>query len=498
MLYKFTMQYPETKPLDTETYGKTVIMSGFDSIHEVETAYKTGVRDICVTYQMIGRLEEEELFNLFEKFNIVVLDANSMDFVKITGNAEAYQAMVNMFVTFFEANINLFTFAIEPKHIISVLGEDTYLDYREEFAARDLPIFPLLQHESLQFTKDNILDKVTHVVFESTDHFNLSTYRSFENACVEAGVQIVTKNMNHPYRINKSKMSIVITDGWKHGTKYGTTYLYSEQTDDLMVYDAKNKVATRNKHREDIEALGVDFQALTQDVPVAYEHLNTLSWLRYRDKLAVSAHNVTWLDPVDYAKLLEMTVARTHTDPSFRELAIHQEAVDKARELVVRENPEMAEQPNKLKFIDPRQFISAPCNNCAVKDFCPEFKAGSNCVYTSTAMVNTREDLRNALGSVFTMALQRLQQAAFQERMLGNELSPEVSKEIAEFFKNAKIYNEIQKEGSITVGVKDANGRIITAEGDMGSVGNDVVRQLTDAMMTNRPQRTINVDAQSE
>ena len=98
------------------------------------------------------------------------------------------------------------------------------------------------------------------------------------------------------------------------------------------------------------------------------------------------------------------------------------------------------------------------CNNCFLQDSCPSFNPGHSCAYSMPVQIQTKEQLKAVLTAVVEIQTQRVLQARFAEEITGQELTPEVGREMDRLFGlTAKTQEIMENHDSLKITV-DARG----------------------------------------
>lgn len=489
MLLKFNREYPDSRILEYGVLGKRIILSGFDTLSELERAAERGVKDIVLDYFLASTTSQDDLKAVLAPFDLVILDANSVKMSDSTGSEEAFRRMCSQFIMYCDEFLpGLFTAAIEPYKALSVVGQDYYLELRKEMHYRGLPIFPVIHGDTLEFYDEFVLPDLSHAFVVYDASFPSFHYDRLFQMAMRHNVELYGLEVHDPYLIQMRPFRGVTTSAWKLGTKYGSSYFFTEHR--LKRFASQNKQTVRAKYKDLIEEAGLDYTKVSQDVVTEVEAMNMWAWQKFGESLEDNFHGAYWLTEEELAKAKEFLVASHVNDPSLQTSLVLQ-SQDEKRGLILRDNPNLTEVSDSvLKFQDPRTMTGTHCNTCEIRNNCPAFRPNATCAYKTNALVTTREDLQSAVGIVASLALERVKKMAFQENLTGT-LNEQTSQEIDRFLKQSKLVGDILKSDLPPSIASQAGGLNISAT---GSVANDLVGALMNAgKKSDREERTINV-----
>lgn len=102
------------------------------------------------------------------------------------------------------------------------------------------------------------------------------------------------------------------------------------------------------------------------------------------------------------------------------------------------------------------------CNNCYLADSCPSFTPDASCAYAIPVEIRSREQMESVMQAVLEIQTQRVMQARFSEEITGQELAPEVGREMDRLFSlTAKMQESLDTRDSLTltVSAKGAGGQ---------------------------------------
>lgn len=251
-------------------------------------------------------------------------------------------------------------------------------------------------------------------------------------------------------RLGVDRYDLVISSAWQSVQRNGETQVWDGKK--LCRYNASDKDRVRLLHRDDIEALGVDPDRVLADDTFALTELAVLSWLAFDASVAN--------DPIAVVSNPAM-VTQAQTGSPSRALAT---VVPRDRHVL----PVIAQLQETLTGVDGTQTEQVTlrskgdslrsCNNCFLQDSCPAFNPGHSCAYSIPVTIQSKEQLNAVLTAVLEIQTQRVLQARFAEEITGQELSPEVGREMDRLFGlTAKTQEILDNHDSLKITV-DARG----------------------------------------
>lgn len=269
------------------------------------------------------------------------------------------------------------------------------------------------------------------------------------------------------------KFDIVISGSWWSAMKYGETQVWTGS--DMRRYNTEHKSEARLQHREAIERMGLDFEAVMLDDPEEVCRLAILSWQAYGDSLSKAS-----IIPFPAPEVTNTGIEGV-SDTGSSSVAIDT-ATDKGRHQTVL--PVMGlsriiateRDDDGTEIIEEQTTIASvsssirSCDNCYLASAgCPGARPASVCAYSIPVEIKSKDQLQAAMQALIEMQTQRVMMARFAEEIAGQELSPEVGKEMDRWFASVEKMRDIMDNRDtlkMTVEAKSGAGVLSRLFGD--------------------------------
>ena len=247
------------------------------------------------------------------------------------------------------------------------------------------------------------------------------------------------------------RFDLIISSAWWSVQKNGETQVWDGRK--IRRYNAYSKERVRTYHRDDIEALGVDPDKVLADDISSLTVLAMRSWNEFdsTDDTKVSPESampalIESPDSGSHEVLPATTTQRErHVLPVMRAFMKQEEDLQGtvSESLVVQSTAESLRQ----------------CNNCYLADACPAFTPDASCAYSIPVEIKTKAQLESVLQAVLEIQTQRVMQARFSEEITGQELAPEVGREMDRLFNlTSKMQESLDTRDSLTVSIQAKGG----------------------------------------
>lgn len=100
------------------------------------------------------------------------------------------------------------------------------------------------------------------------------------------------------------------------------------------------------------------------------------------------------------------------------------------------------------------------CDNCFLASSgCPGFQPGASCAYSIPVEIRSKDQLQSVMQAMVEMQTQRVLQARFAEEITGQELTPEVGKELDRLFTSVEKMRDIMDSRDTVKVTMEARGR---------------------------------------
>lgn len=237
----------------------------------------------------------------------------------------------------------------------------------------------------------------------------------------------------------------VISSAWWSAAKYGETQVWAANRMNRL--SAEDKLSKRKKYQTAVEALGVDFDALLADDPIAVAQLAIRSWQKMEESIS-SRHPQSEVDKrpeTDSAKAVSSGVAVAKTTPTGR----HGVLPTMGFEVTTTKRMEVGEGGVEREVTESATTLAIPaetvrkCDSCYLASHCPSFQPGNPCAYSIPVTIRTKDQLHDVLRAVLEIQGQRVLLMRFAEEVRG-EPEPDVGKEMDRLFALTHRLTEIE------------------------------------------------------
>ncbi len=249
--------------------------------------------------------------------------------------------------------------------------------------------------------------------------------------------------------VGVNKYDVLVSSAWWSVQKHGETQVWDGNK--ICRYSATSKSEVRQKHAEDIENLGVDVSAVLVDDPDAVTLLAIRSWTAFED----SADNTSETPPIVTNPVI------IHSPESGTEPRVLDTPPGRKRH-VLPVISAFLEQSTDLQGVSEENIIIESvheslrqCNNCYLSDSCPASEPDQSCAYSIPVEIRTKDQLQRTLQAVLEIQTQRVLQARFAEEITGQELSPEVGREMDRMFSlTSKMQDVLDSRDTLRVSLE--------------------------------------------
>lgn len=262
---------------------------------------------------------------------------------------------------------------------------------------------------------------------------------------------LVNRHGTKLHGVSMTKMDVMRWDvwdsvgstSWLSPSKYGETHIWLPNNE-LKWYPNKYKAQCRSRHRSWIEQNGFDAQAILDDDPKEVLRLSVWSWQQYVAALNSRVSNPTGNTDSGNGELLPGAVGdpagNTVNVPAVREprgevlipvIGIHQA------------DDEEGEEP----LLGVQDASLMQCDNCYVRDLCPEVKAGASCAYKIPVQVTSKRQMRALQDTLISMQTQRVMMMRMIEQFKGGYADANTSSEMDRLQRMIKHKWESEKAG---------------------------------------------------
>jgi hypothetical protein len=244
------------------------------------------------------------------------------------------------------------------------------------------------------------------------------------------------------------RFDLVISSAWWSVQKNGETQVWDGRK--IRRYNAYSKDRVRTAHRSDIEALGVDAEQVLAD------NVHSLTVLAMRSWNALDSSSAPDDAPEAVIPALidspeggsESAPLATTTGRPRHVLPVMQAFTKQLK------NPLNGDLEESLVVTSTFESLRQ-CNNCYLADSCPSFSPDTSCAYSIPVEIRTKDQLESVMQAVLEIQTQRVLQARFSEEITGQELAPEVGREMDRLFTlSAKMQETLDSRESLKISVE--------------------------------------------
>lgn len=467
---------------------------------------ENGVKTVSMSFTgLASKIKNTQSWSIADHFAddvSVLLDSGAYSFNKASSEKTEDEAMdlASKYMAFVAANIEAIDLVTEFD--CDMLGPDWLTAMREDFwdeipEDKFMPVW----HETTGRDNLNYLSqkyKNVGILAPEITETLLPILRDMKD---RHGVRI--------YGISMSKLHIMewpVWDGttsisWLSPSKYGETHVF-QPNNELKWYPKDKKEQARSRWSSWFEQNGFDAQAIKDDTRTEVIRLTVWSWVQYVSHLNTRAAwgttptadvfdpfasggslNTPNTEPAEQNSESHLP-ALTNPSPESRHDALVPVASPRAeRKLlpvisVTEVQGELggAEGGSESVVGAVSQNLMR-CNNCYIKDVCPEAKPDAECAYNIPVEVTSKRQMRAVQDTLISIQAQRVFMMRMVEQVKGGYADQNLSAEIDRLSRMIKTKAEIEKNGfKITI---EQNG-----EGDQGVLskllGKDVGDQATE------------------
>lgn len=248
--------------------------------------------------------------------------------------------------------------------------------------------------------------------------------RSFAH---QNGIQLVTASSKRP--VTDQHWDELILGAWVASAKQRELQVWDGNH--VARYPRDKRPAAAEKHRGQLIALGVDPQAIIDDVTEELMAVSVRSWLIY---------GVREASVVDIAPLRALQGGAAPETSGVDIVSREARQRDRAVLPVLAEYkvPAVGEDGVDTVGIAINQKALRKCSSCNLSQVCPSFEAGSSCGFMIPMRITTKAELDQARGALLEIQMQRVMFGRYAEDVLSQGLDVGLSSEMERFFRMAE------------------------------------------------------------
>ena len=444
-----------------------------------ELLQREGVEHVSLSY--IGlrrRIKDPSRLNLADLYpgQKVFLDSGAFTLNKDADtDADAAWELAQQYVDFVEANLDAIAFASEFD--ARVLGPGLIANMREDFwhNLRDDKWLPIWHPEYGTAMLEDMARIYTRVgVLQGDTSSDLTPIlRKLSGQTMLHGVA-----MTKMQPMKEIPWASVGSTSWLSTTQYGDTFVWDGRQ--LHRYPTREKEKSRKRHRTWLSDQGFNMDKIDADDSTELLRLSVWSWSHFAASLKGASPVTT--DPLDPFSQKEErdpdTVDTPGTSSGNAELVPRED-----RKLLPtlgisfqRGKGEDGEDTDIPHLTTPSSSGLLRCDNCFMREKCPEMRPGHDCAFEIPAKIRTTSQLAAVQDWVIETQTQRVAFMRLVEQAQGGYADENLSREIDRLAKLIKGKNEAAKEGfSLTI-------QGSATPGGAGVIGNIFGRETTDKM----------------
>ena len=288
-----------------------------------------------------------------------------------------------------------------------------------------------------------------------------------------------------PDVIEKINWESVIVVSWSSALRYGETQVWDGHA--LHRYPAQQKESARKRHRNDIQRLGVDYNAVLEDEVNAVAHLAIQSWRAWETK-NFGGYDLMNVDDEEEFTLTDdnQIIMISGDTPNPQSVAprgtnIVPQVPNKRHEgkrtllpvmgidTITSMGSQTLDNQGESIEVDPEQvsilkYNADPlrqCNHCYLASRCPQFEENSECAFSLPIEIRTKDQLNSAMRALVEMQVGRVMFARFAEELEGQGIDTTLSVEMDRVFtmiEKLKSISDTRDTVSFTMEAKGTSG----------------------------------------
>lgn len=294
----------------------------------------------------------------------------------------------------------------------------------------------------------------------------------------------------------------VIVGSWSSAIRYGETQVWDGHT--LHRYPAQQKDSARKRHRQDIQRLGVNYDAVLDDEVGQVGFLAIRSWQAWENKnfggydLMNDDDEQEFTDSEEGSNIVSLgntptpqNVARGGSNiVSYPPEKRHEgskvvlpvmgvETITSVGSKTVDNQGESIEiDPEKVDVLRYNADPLRQCNHCYLASRCPQFQENAECAFSLPIEIRTKDQLQSAMRSLIEMQVGRVMFARFAEELEGQGIDPTLSTEMDRFFKMVNEFKNISDTRDLVRFEVEARGQAGVLSRLFGAKAGETARQL--------------------
>jgi len=259
------------------------------------------------------------------------------------------------------------------------------------------------------------------------------------------------------------KYDLVISGSWWSSMKFGETQVWDGKK--MHRYNAERKNEVRTRHADDIKRMGIDINQILLEDSDENARLAVTSWQFFSENLSGAK-----IIPFTGA---EVTIGEKSMDEFCgSEVESLTSAPLEGRHRKVLPVMGMSSITSTERLGDGSEIIEEQaivhtvsesirsCDNCFLATSgCPGFQAGASCAYSIPVEIRSKDQLQAVMQAMVELQTQRVLQARFAEEITGQELSPEVGRELDRLFTSVEKMRDIMDNRDTVKMTVEARGR---------------------------------------
>lgn len=235
------------------------------------------------------------------------------------------------------------------------------------------------------------------------------------------------------------RFDLIVSGSWWSTMKHGETQLWDGEK--MHRYNADHKSSVRSRHMEHIAALGIDPEQVMLGDPDETARLAIVSWQAYEEHLS-RAKVLTLASVSEVTTGPENDTAETGSGSGLIDIAPPEGRHRQVLPVLGLGSVETSYRDHTGSEIIERHAVVRStadslrrCDNCFLASAgCPGFQPEATCAYEIPVEIRTKDQLLAAMQAVIELQTQRVFQARFAEEVTGQELTPDVGREIDRLF----------------------------------------------------------------
>lgn len=288
------------------------------------------------------------------------------------------------------------------------------------------------------------------------------------------------------------QFDMIISSAWWSVVRNGETQVWNGTK--MCRYNASRKSEVRERHEEDIKALGVDYESVLNDETMALAKLAIRSWV----ELANVVGDDTEVSQYSSSEVAIPDNSRGPVDGNRQwlpDIGAPREGTKLLPGMGLAMKPvtdAITGEESELRVVVSESTPLRRCDNCFLASSCPEYKPGAECAYSIPVEIRSRDQIQGVLQAVLEIQTQRVLLARFAEEISGQDMDPMVGKEMDRLFNlTGKMKAVLDQADTLNISISGHGASAVEAGGGVisklfGASSGEDARRLRSPIPTDK------------